>query len=174
MNEAEETDSVVIAPSQSGGHTSVRNSMAIRASLKPLLNSERIAEAETFMKNLSTTQENSTRRVNKRKSFSKRVTQSFKVNLQEVQESVNRLTRDENLPSNRIYRPSHKKGKGMKKDETHSVVGWTEISEEQDFANSDFEAMIGGSGTNSKQLLSPYHKTQAPLKGVVAGGDKNS
>lgn len=50
-----------------------------------------------------------------------------------------------------------------------SVVGWTEISEEADFANSDYEAMISGSGTASKQQLSPYFRTKANLVAGAGG-----
>lgn len=90
----------------------------------------------------------------------------------EVLESVNRGTREENLPSNRLFKPVGTTQKGRKlKDETHSVVGWTEISEEQDFGNSDYEAMIAGSGTTSKHLLSPYHVTKANLAAGTSGGE---
>ena len=92
--------------------------------MKPMLNRERIEQTDKFMEDFKQNQERSTIQINRRKSFSKRVTESFTVDLSEVQESVNRLTRDENLPSNRAFRPADghqppvaKKAKGKTKEE---------------------------------------------------------
>lgn len=58
------------------------------------------------MKDFTASQQKSKRIVNKRKSFSKRITESFQVDHNEVQEMVNKGTREENLPSNRLFKPT--------------------------------------------------------------------
>ena len=58
---------------------------------------------------------------------------------------IEKGTRAENLPGSRqfkIQKMSRKKQSKKKIDESGEVMGWAEISEEQDHANSDFEAMV--------------------------------
>jgi len=73
------------------------------------------------------------------------------VDPEEVQRKIMRGTGEDNLPSNRYLKiekmAARKKLKGKKTlnavDSKEEVIGWTEISEEQDYGNSDFEAMMG-------------------------------
>ena len=138
--------------------------MAIRAKLRPLLNEERIEQTHAFMQEFNVMREDHTKRLNKRKSMSKRVGQSFTVDSDAVQKRIERGTRNENLPSNRYLKvqkgPSKKNsgndnGNKMKNlDGKSEVMGWTMISEEQDYANSDFEAIMieNQKQTSSKNL----------------------
>ena len=81
-----------------------RNSMAIRAKMRPLLNEERIEQTSQFMQHFSKKQEDYSRRLNKRKSFSKRITQSFTIDPEAVAKKAEKGTRFENLPSNRYLK----------------------------------------------------------------------
>lgn len=74
-------DKMVIAPANT---TSVRNSMAIRAKLRPLLNDERIEQTSVFMQEFGVLREDHAKKLNKRKSMSKRVNQSFTVDTDAV------------------------------------------------------------------------------------------
>ena len=59
-----------------------------------------------------------------------------------MQKRLERGTRAENLPASRylkIQKMAQKKQSKKKMEESGEVIGWTEISEEQDHANSDFE-----------------------------------
>ena len=132
--------------------------MMIRAKLRPLLNEERVEQTENMLSNYAKFTENHQKVLNRRKSLTKRVSESFTVNHDEVRQKINEKTKEQNLPSNRYLQGGaqetlpviKKKPKGRKNGkntlkpliEPSDVVGWTEISEEQDFANSDFEAMI--------------------------------
>ena len=64
--------------------------------------------------------------------MSRKVIGSLKVDLNEVRARVEKSSREENLPSNKIVKV-HKieaKLKGKMKDTKSDIVGWTEISEE--------------------------------------------
>lgn len=148
-------DRIVIAPNNSNtvNVVSARNSMAIRAKLRPLLNEERVEQTTVFMEEQKKMREAQAKRLNRRKSMSKRVNQSFSVDTAAVQRKIERGSCAENLPSNRFMKVSakpnaninnaQKKNKKKARMEVPSdVVGWTQISEEQDFANSDFETMM--------------------------------
>jgi len=76
--------------------------------------------------------------------LTKKVIGSFKVDLNEVRARVKKSSREENLPSNKFVK-AHKietKLKGKMKDTKSDIVGWTEISEEQDFASR--ESLLSG------------------------------
>ena len=64
-------DKMVIAPANTASNP--RNSMAIRAKLRPLLNEERIEQTSVFMQEFGLMREDHTKKLNKRKSMSKRV-----------------------------------------------------------------------------------------------------
>ena len=135
------SDGLVIAPKSP---IITRNSMAIRAKLRPLLNEERIEQTNQFMNEFNILQADYAKKQNKRKSFSKRITQSFAVDPAEVQRRFEKGTRAENLPGNRAkaQKMTQKKQGKKKKEESGEVMGWTDIAEEPDHANSDFEAMV--------------------------------
>ena len=62
-----------------------------------------------------------------------------------MQRKLEKGTRAENLPSSRyakIQKSAQRKQGKKKTEESGEVMGWTEISEEQDHANSDFEAIV--------------------------------
>ena len=61
-----------------------------------------------------------------------------------MQRRLEKGTRPENLPGSRrvkIHKTAKKQGR-KKIEDPGEVMGWAEISEEQDHANSDFEAMV--------------------------------
>ena len=71
------------------------------------------------------------KRLNKRKSMSKRVNESFTVDTVTVQKRIEKGTRNENLPSNRYLKVQKMAQKKKARNaEPSEVVGWTEISEE--------------------------------------------
>ena len=76
--------------------------------------------------------------------MSKKVSQSFSIDTSEVQKRIERGTQEINLPSNRYLKVAKMAEQKRKKknDDPSEVLGWTQISEEQDFGNSDFEALI--------------------------------
>ena len=72
---------MVIAPAATTSRNATkpltRNSMAIRAKLRPLLNEERIQQTDRLMKELEGSKISVAKVLNKRKSMSKRVVNSF-------------------------------------------------------------------------------------------------
>ena len=62
-----------------------------------------------------------------------------------MQRKFEKGSRAENLPGSRnlkLQKVAQKKQSKKKMEESGEVMGWAEISEEQDHANSDFEAMV--------------------------------
>ena len=109
-----DADGVVIAMSS-------RNSIAIKAKLKPLLYEERVDKTSTLLENLSNFEEGYKKTINRRKSMSKRVTQSFTVDNEMVQRKVVGKTHEENLPSNRYLKAAKIEAKKKVKGKVNQI-----------------------------------------------------
>ena len=161
--------------------------MAIRAKLKPLTNEERIQQSNTFLKNFSERQDKYANRVNRRRSLTKLVMNSFSVDANEVHKDVVKHTQIGNqtwwqaasagkpspagleaahqhqfLKAPATQRKAKKVAAARKTAEQSEIVGWQQISEEQN-ANSDFEAIALDSGPQD----SPQFKPAAQVKKLI-------